>query len=244
MKFSTTISQRLRNARCRVSAFGVSAFFALAIGASTSVAAAADAATNALQFNVSARIVSLENGKANSDLPPQTIAARVFIKGQNARIETESRSRAVIFIVSPLMLTKLLPESRAGVRWKLDKNWMNAPSTNAPTSSTRLTVQNLFGNPAAIRASLVRGGAKRAGTARLSGTLVDIYKAAKLGGKNQQITAWIRRSDALPLRVQTVSPTLSSVLSWSNYRRVPLSESLFRAPSGYTMRTGSGQPYL
>jgi hypothetical protein len=195
---------------------------------------------NALQFNVSARIIVLKNGKPDKDLPPQTIAAGVAVKGQNARVETESRSKPVVFLVSPTSLTKLLPSQKAGIRWKIDsRSW-----TSGATSSTRLTVQSLMSDPSAVRASLVKSGARKTGSGRLNGTLVDIYSATKFGGKSQKLTAWLRRSDALPLRVQTLSPTLSSTLSWTNYRRANLSESFFRAPAGYSLREGTGQPYL
>ena len=209
-------------------------------GSQSPAAPAAKLGANSLQFDVSARIVVLKNGKPDADLPPQTIAANVAIKNQNARVETESRSKPVVFLISPSSLTKLLPSQKAGVKWKIDtRAW-----TSQTTSSTRLTVQTLMSDPSAIRASLIKNGARKTGSARLNGTLVDIYSATKFGGKAQKLTAWLRRSDALPLRVQTLSPTLSSTLSWTNYRRTNLSDSFFRAPRGYSVRNGTGQPYL
>ena len=201
-------------------------------------------ASNALQFDVAARIVVLKNSKPDTDLPPQTIAANVAIKGQNARVETESRSKPVVFLVSPSTLTKLLPSQKAGVKWKIDTRAWTSPTTKGATSSTRLTVQTLMSDPSAIRASLIQNGARKTGSARLNGTLVDIYSATKFGGRSQKLTAWLRRSDALPLRVQTLSPTLSSTLSWTNYRRSNLGDSFFRAPAGYSIRNGTGQPYF
>lgn len=203
------------------------------------------AASNALQFDVSARIIVLKNGKPDADLPPQTIAANVAVKGQNARVETESRSKPVVFLVSPTTLIKLLPSQNAGVRWKIDaRTWTSQTAASGATSSTRLTVQTLMSDPSMIRASLIKSGARKTGSARLNGILVDIFSAAKFGGKAQKLTAWLRRSDALPLRVQTLSPTLSSTLSWTNYRRVNLNDSFFRSPVGYALREGTGQPYL
>lgn len=204
----------------------------------TSSLAQAAPAPSGLSFDVSARLVAIQSGKV-SEMPAQTFDARVAIQGKSVRIATEIGDRPLVYLLSPPYLTKLLPESKAGVRWKLSRP-ANLPGLGG--SGIADDLQNLMRNPASLRAALQRGGAKKTAMANLNGTPVEVYAAPNFMNKGQKMTAWLRRSDALPLRVQLVSKTLSSTLSWRNYKRSALPSALFRVPAGYAVRQSPGQP--
>ncbi len=193
---------------------------------------------NDLSFDVSARLAAIQGGKP-SDMPAQTFDARVSIKGRNARVETEIGDRAVVYLLTPPHLTKLLPGSKAGVRWKIAQNVALPGATGAGLASE---LQNLMRDPASLRGTLKRRGARLIGKGNLNGAPVEIYQTANFMGQGQKMTAWLRRSDALPLRVQLASRTLQSTLSWRNYKRAALSDALFRVPAGYNVRNSTGQP--
>ncbi len=191
-----------------------------------------------LSFDITARLVALQHGQP-SDMPAQTFDARVFLKGSNARVETEVGDRPAVYLLTPPYLTKLLPNAKAGARWKVSRK-VTFPGAGGAGLGNDL--QTLMRDPGALRAALRRSGARMAGNATLNGTPVEIYNAANFMGGGQKLTAWLRRSDALPVRAQLISKTLSSTLSWSNYRRVALPDSLFHAPAGYNVRNSTGQP--
>lgn len=200
--------------------------------------AAQSAPANGLSFDVLARLVSLQNGKA-SQMPPQTFDARVFVKGRNVRIETELGDRPVVFLLSPPHLTKLLPESKAGVRWMISRT---GALPGAGSAGLANNLQNLMRDPSSLRALLGKSGAKKTGSGNLNGTPVDIYAASNFMGRGQKMIAWLRRGDALPIRAQLTSKTLSSTLSWRNYQRKALPDTLFRAPAGYNVRDSAERP--
>jgi len=220
-------------------AVAATAFFAPSADApSADAAPATNSASNGLSFDVLARLVALQNGKA-SQMPPQTFDARVFVKGRNARIETELGDRPVVFLLSPPHLTKLLPQSKAGVRWTIART---GALPGAGSAGLANNLQNLMRDPSSLRAALGKSGAKKTGSGNLNGTPVDIYSSANFMGRGQKMTAWLRRGDALPMRAQLVSKTLSSTLSWRNYKRSALPDTLFRAPAGYNVRDSAESP--
>ena len=204
----------------------------------TTKATKAGKAAAGLSFDITARLVALQQGRP-SDMPAQTFDARVFLQGSSARVETEIGDRPVVYLLTPPYLTKLLPRSKAGARWKVSHKVAFPGAGGAGLGGD---LQTLMRDPAALRAALRKSGARSTGNATLNGTPVEIYNAANFMGGGQKLTAWLRRGDALPLRAQLLSKTLSSTLSWSNYRRVPLPEALFRAPVGYDVRNSTGQP--
>lgn len=184
------------------------------------------AAPKTLTFDVTARLSSNGGGA-------QTLSSRVQAKGNKVRIETKLGDRPIVFMVSPPYLYKLIPAAKAGVRWK-----------SAKMSAGRFDIASLF-DPTAIRGQLKARGAKALGTQTLNGTLTDIFQATNYGGHGTDIKAWLRRGDALPLRVETHSSSLDSVVTWNNYRRnVSLAESLFEVPAGYNVRESQGKPGL
>ncbi|HEX8835130.1 MAG TPA: hypothetical protein VF719_13055, partial [Abditibacteriaceae bacterium] len=166
----------------------------------------------------------------------QTVSSRVLTKGSRIRVQTELGDRPVVFLVAPPYLYKLIPSAKAGVRWKNDK---------LASRTSNIDLQAMLRNPALIRSMINQGGAKRAGSSTLGGALVDIYTVSNWKGKGGSAKTWLRRSDALPVRMEATSGSISSVVSWTNYsRNIPLSDSLFRVPAGYSIRESEGQPNL
>lgn len=218
--------------------FSVASISNVAVAKSAISSTRSAAGAVSLSFDVSANLMALQHGKA-SDMPAQTFEAHVAVKGRNARVETEMGDRPVVYLLTPTHLTKLLPGSKAGVRWAVPRR-VKLPG--AGNSGIAASLQDLMRDPSALRATLQKNGARRVGAANLNGTPVDVYTAPSFLGGKQKLTAWLRRGDALPLRVQLVGPTLSSTLSWRNYNRAALPDTLFQAPRGYNVRDSSGQP--
>ena len=223
---------KILNASRPLVALTVVAASAAAIGAATYAAYAAPAAAPAktatprtLSFVMTARFASPSAGEAG-----QTVDSKVWSKGNRVRLETVLSDRRVVFLMAPPYIYKLIPGSKAGIRWKNDKTEMGG-----------LDLQSMLRNPAMIRAVLKSRGAKTVGSARLNGTLVDVVTARDLMGQKGTAKAWLRKSDALPLRLELKSGGLSGAVSWRNYKRdAPLSDSLFKVPSGYKVRESQG----
>ena len=194
-------------------------------GAMLVATSSAFAAPQTLSFNVTARVTS--------DGGAQNVRSRVLSKGNRVRLETKLGDQAVVFLAAPPYLYKLLPASKAGIRWKNDR--LNGS----------FDLQSLMRNPKEIRAQLKKRGAKSVGTQTLGGSLADILLAKNFGGSGTQVKAWLRRGDALPLRLEARSKNLSGVVTWSDYRRdSPLADSLFQVPRGYNVRESSRRPGL
>jgi hypothetical protein len=204
-----------------------------------SVVQAATPATGAnstLSFRVIARFAAREEGRSTAQAQ-QTMVARVFLKGERARIETRISDRPIVFLLAAPYAYKLLPQAKAGVRWRVGRD--------AAQEMSGINLQNLLRNPASIRPMLQRSGARKTGSATLNGTQSDVWTARNLGGQSGTAKVWLRRSDGLPLRLEAASRTLATTVSWSDYRRnAPLSDTLFRSPAGYSVRDSAGQPKL
>jgi hypothetical protein len=196
----------------------------------------ASGANSTLSFRVTARFAARDEGRSMAQ-PQQTLAARVFLKGQRARIETRISDRPIVFVLAAPYAFKLLPQAKAGVRWRVDRN--------AAQDVGGLNLQSLLRNPASLRGMLQRAGARKVASATINGTPSDIWTARNLGGQSGTAKVWLRRSDGLPLRLEAASRTLATTVSWNDYRRnVPLSDALFRSPAGYSVRDSAGQPKL
>ena len=93
-------------------------------------------------------------------------------------------------------------------------------------------------DPKAVRAALLKGGAVKTMSAIYQGVPVDVYEAKRFRNRPDNLKAFLRRSDALPMRVQLDSKNFGAVVSWSNYQRpATLASSLFQVPTGYRVRT-------
>lgn len=194
-----------------------------------------------LSFSVTARFDALRAG-ASSGQPQQTFSARVWSKGNQARVETRLSDERVVFVYAPPYVYKLLPNAKAGVRYQTPK------SGNAGSALLNgFNLQGLLHNPAAIRAALQKQGARRTGSGKVngSGAVADIYTARNFMGKGQNVTVWLRRGDALPLRLEARSASLHSIVSWRDYRRdQALPDALFARPAGYSIRNSQNLPRL
>lgn len=192
-----------------------------------------------LSFRMTARFTARDGGKA-VDGPGQTFDGRVFLRGSKARIETQLSDRPVLFLYTSPYLYKLLPEERAGVRWRTDKA--------QPQGWSSAQMNRWLRNPASLRGELQKHGARPLASTQLNGVAVDVWswKSARKGNAVPANAGkvWLRRSDGLPLRLEASSPSLSTVVSWRDYARKPLSESLFRVPSGFSIRDSRGAPRL
>lgn len=183
----------------------------------------------ALTFRVTARVGATGQYAG----PEQTLQARVLLRGQAARIETTSGGTPSVVLIAPPYIYRLLPQSKAGVRWKI----------NPKTARAQFDPQELLRDPSKIKVALLRGGAKRTGSGVLNGTPVEIYQARNFGGKGQNAKVWLRRSDSLPLRLESRGGQFEVTASWRDYARPQnLSASLFAAPQGFKVREVAGRP--
>lgn len=183
-----------------------------------------------LRFDVTARVGA--TGRYAG--PQQTIQARVLLRGHAARIESSSGGTPSVVLFSPPYIYRLLPQSKAGVRWTVN--------AKKPSTFADFDPQQLLRDPSKIKVALLRGGAKKIGAGTLSGTLVDIYQSPNFGKRGQSAKVWLRRSDALPLRLEASGGQMKIVASWRNYARPNLPASLFAAPQGFRVRSLTGNP--
>ncbi len=183
-----------------------------------------------LSFDITAR-VGATGAYAG---PQQTIQARVALRGNAARIESNSGGTPSVVLFSPPYIYRLLPQSKAGVRWKID--------TKKPSNYASFDPQQILRDPSKIKVALLRGGAKKVGAGILGGTPVDIYQAKNFERRGQNAKVWLRRSDSLPLRLEASGGQLQIVASWRNYTRPNLPDSVFGPPASFRVRNMSGSP--
>ena len=189
-----------------------------------------------LTFNIEARVTATGGGSGLGAIA-QTLQARVLLHGNRTRVESSYAGQKSVTLVAPPYIYRLLPKSKAGVRWKL--NGSRAQSFNG----LGLDPQELIRNPGKIRALLLQNGAKRAGSGVLNGNAVDIYTISKPGEQLSSARAYLRKSDALPLKLEAAGKGLKVVALWSNYARPKdLSVALFRAPKDYKIRDAKSAP--
>ena len=205
------------------------------IGAFATLASASSAfaAPAGLGFDVTARV----SAAGKNQLPAQTILAHVVLSGSKARVETKGAGSRSVVLFTPPFVYRLLPDSRAGVKWKL--------SQASSTKFGGFDPQQLLRNPSQIRAALLSGGAKRTGVGVLGGVPVEVFEASKPGQKFSRVRAWIRRSDSLPLRLEATNGGLKVVASWSRYTRLSnVSAAQFAPPKGFAIREMQNPPTL
>lgn len=207
-------------------------FFSALLPLFVSAAFAAPAPVSTLSFDVTARVAA--SGQ-NAGLQ-QTVEAKVLLRGQAARVESSSSGGPSVVLYSPPYIYRLLPQSKAGVRWKID--------ARKPSNFSGFDPQQLLREPAKIKTALRQGGAKLVGKSVIGGVPADIYAAKNFGNAGQNAKVWLRRSDSLPLRLEASGGQFVIVASWRNYARPHLSAALFSSPAGYKVRTlASSPPY-
>ena len=185
---------------------------------------------SALAFHVLARFVyhDAEDGEA----PEDSLDAKVLAEGQKARVETKIGGRPLVMIFAPPFFYKLLPASKSGTRYRLSD-----VSKNGALSG--FSPQPWLRDPTAIRAALRKQGAVRAADTMLDGVPVELWNAQKFMGMSGQVKAWLRRADALPLRLEIATKTLTATATWRDYQPVrAVSGTPFSPPAGFRIRDG------
>ena len=189
-----------------------------------------------LTFNIDARVTAAGAG-SGAGAPGQKLQARVLLHGNRTRIETTYAGQKSVTLVAPPYIYRLLPGSKAGVRWKM--NGSRAKSFDG----LGLDPQEMIRNPGKIRALLVKNGAKRTASSTINGAAVDVYTINKSGEALSSARAYLRKSDALPVKLEASGKGLKVTALWSNYARPKnLSADLFRAPQGYKIRDAKSAP--
>lgn len=213
---------------------GAAAFGALTIGALATPTYAAPVPN--LTFDINANVTATGSGSGAGGIG-QKLQARVLLHGNRTRIESDYAGQKSVTLVAPPYIYRLLPASKAGVRWKLDGSRANN------FDALGLDPQELIRNPGKIRALLLKNGAKRVGSSTLSGSAVDIYTLSKPGQQLSSARAYLRKSDALPVKLEASGKGLKVVAMWSNYARPKdLAADLFRAPKDYKIRDSKSTP--
>ncbi len=205
---------------------------ALALGG---VAASVEAApVPNLTFDIEAKVTTSGGGVGALG---QKLRARVLLHGNRTRVETTYAGQKSVTLVAPPYIYRLLPKSKAGVRWKM--NGSRAQSFDA----LGLDPQELIRNPGKIRALLLQNGAKRVGSSTLNGTAVEVYTLNKPKEQLSSARAYLRKSDSLPLKLEAAGQGLKVLALWSNYARPKsLPASLFSAPRNYKIRDAKSAP--
>lgn len=188
--------------------------------------------TAGLTFRVTARVGATGQFAG----PQQTLQARVLLRGQAARVETVMGGTPSVVLFTPPYVYRLLPASKAGVRWKLEDR-------KRPTNLGDLDPQAIMRDPSSIKAAVLRVGAKKTGNSILDGVPVEIYEGHNFGRKGQHIKVWLRRNDSLPARVEETGGEVMVVASWHDYARPKnLPAALFTVPKGFHIRQVAGRP--
>ena len=115
---------------------------AVVVGSATQFAWAAPAPN--LTFDINARVTATGAGVG------QSLQARVLLHGNRTRIESTYAGQKSVTLVAPPYIYRLLPNSKAGVRWKMDG------SRQRNFGALGLDPQELIRNPGKIRALLLQ----------------------------------------------------------------------------------------
>ena len=195
-----------------------------AMGASSVEAAPAN---QNLTFAMTAR---LSYKDAEGKTPAQTINARAMLSGQKARLETNLGGKPMVILYKSPYVYRLLPTSKVGQRYK---------ASALPQLADLMPGANpLTPDPKAVRAALLKGGAVKTMSAKYQGVPVDVYESKRFRNRPDTLKAFLRSSDALPMRVQLDSKNFGAVVSWRDYQRpAKLADSLFQVPADYRVRT-------
>ena len=168
---------------------------------------------------------------ATASAPAQTINAKVWLSGRKARMDTMLSGRPMRLLLTPPFAYRLLPVAKIGQRFRAS----SLPGLGGVLPGS----EALSPDPSTIRAALISGGARKTGTTVLGGVPVDIFSSSRFRGRADKVKAFLRRSDALPARVEIDSKNFSAVASWRDYRKPQsLSQALFAIPTGFRIREG------
>lgn len=190
-----------------------------------------------LTFDLSARVFYKDG--ASSSAPAQVIDAKVWLSGRKARLDTTLSGRPLRLLFAPPVAYRLLPAAKIGQKYAASQ----LPGIGG-LSGALPGADGLSPDPKAIRAALLKGGARKTGSAVLAGVPVDVYSSARFRGREDKVKAFLRKRDALPVRVELDSKNFSAVASWRNYKRPgALNPSLFAVPPGFKIRPGGEGGY-
>ena len=127
--------------------------------------------------------------------PQQSIRGKVLASGDKARMESSVGGRPVVLIVAPPYFYKILPAAKSGRRYKL--------SEVAPLHGvSEIVPQNWMRDPESLRGMLKKQGAKPAGSETVDGVVLEVWTGSQFLGQAGALKAWLRRTDALPVRVE------------------------------------------
>lgn len=168
---------------------------------------------------------------ATASEPAQTINAKVWLAGRLARMDTMLSGRPMRLLLAPPFAYRLLTNAKIGQRFRAS----SLPGLGGVMPGT----EALSPDPSTIRTALIQGGARKTGTTVLNGVPVDIFSSSRFRGRADKVKAFLRRSDALPARVEIDSKNFSAIASWRDYQKpASLSAALFAIPKGYKIREG------
>jgi hypothetical protein len=188
-----------------------------------------------LTFSMTARVFYKDGAAAPT--PAQTINAQVYLSGKRARLDTTISGRPMRLLFTPPWGYRLLPAAKIGQKFRA--------SSLPPLAALLPGSQGFSPDPNAIRTALVRGGARKTGVATVAGVAVDVYSSDRFRNRPDKVKAFLRRSDALPLRVEIKSKNFEATASWRDYRRPrSISAATFAVPAGFRIREAAPQSAL
>jgi hypothetical protein len=195
---------------------------------STQVVAAPKKAAPALSFRLESRFDYRDDSGASG--ASQSYVGQVLVSGANARLETSVGGRPVVFIVAPPYFYKILPAAKSARRYRLTEiAKTKGLAESVPTQWMR--------DPQSLRAMLKQQGAKPHGPAVLDGVAVEVWQGERLLGQVGTAKAWLRRTDALPVKVEVDGKLMKFSARWSDYRTVGQPPSgAFAPPAGFRVR--------
>lgn len=198
----------------------------LLVAGTWTTAGAREASVPSLTFQITAQVSSAQRTGAQRNMK-----ARVFVRGQAVRIETRMAAQQTVLLLAPPYGYRLLPETKTGVRYK-------TKTLFPEIERFAFSWKDMLASPGHIRHLAETNGAKKIGAASLGGTQTDIYTTNRWNGRPVKIKFWLRRSDALPLRMESTEDGIKAIVLWTNYRRGGVAASLMAVPKDYRIRDG------
>lgn len=182
-----------------------------------------------LTFAMTARVFYKDG--ASAPAPAQIINAKVWLSGRKARMDTTLSGRPMRLLLTPPFAYRLLTVAKIGQKFRAS----SLPGLGGVMPGS----EALSPDPNTIRAALISGGARKTGSTVLGGVPVDIFTSSRFRGRADKVKAFLRRSDALPTRVEIDSKNFSAIASWRDYQKpASLSQALFDIPTGFKIREG------